>query len=821
MHDISEQRAFEQLILERDALLDTAAKVAQVLTKETDLTTAAQTAIRLIGERTGVDRVYVFENHSRPDSGILLMSQRFEWTRSGITPQIDNPELQNQPYDKFLSEWADALARGKAVGGLVRDLPQPTRAHMEAQDILSLLILPIVVDDEWFGFVGLDDCTAERIWTSAERAVLKTIANTLGGLFKRQRSEQALAESERRFRSLVFATAQVVWLANEAGEVTELSHAWADFTGQKPEEIFGWGWADAVHSDDRSRVAEAWRTHVASKTLYETEFRVRRRDGEYHWFASRATPVFDSDGAFVEWVGTCTNVNGQKQAEVARRQSEELYRTIVNTAQEGVWLLDQQARTTYVNERMAEMLGYTPEEMLGRAMFDFMDDDARAVAEANFERRRQGSREHHDFRFRRRDSSDLWTIISASPLASADGTFTGALGMITDITDRKRYEAELIAAKEKAEEMNRLKSSLLANMSHEIRTPLTSIIGFSEVLALDFSGEGKEIVGRIMQAGQRLLETLNSVLDLAQLESRSVNLRPETVDLGVFVHETAALFRQQAEDKGLTLEISISDEPVLARLDPAAAGRVLANLISNAIKFTREGGITMTAGASSHESWVRVQDTGVGIAPDFLPHLFEEFRQESDGLSRSHEGTGLGLTITNRLVHLMDGSIEVQSEKGEGTVLTVRFPRSDAGETASPPAATTSATSVPHRKKILAVEDSAETQLLLRLMLQERYELAAVRDLEEAVGAAASTMFDAFLVDINLSDSRTGFEVFQALRSMEGYAATPILACTAYALPGDRERFLEAGFDGYIAKPFVKEQILARLRKLLEPAGGV
>ncbi len=239
-----------------------------------------------------------------------------------------------------------------------------------------------------------------------------------------------------------------------------------------------------------------------------------------------------------------------------------------------------------------------------------------------------------------------------------------------------QYREELIEAKEEAEEMNRLKSAFLANMSHEIRTPLTSIIGFAEVLNEQDLGDANRFSELIEKSGTQLLETINSVLDLSKLEAGSMQPSFSPVELTELLNETVALFEARAEEEGVHFHATLPDPPVQATLDQGALQRILHNLLSNALKFTDEGGsVTLRAREKPESVVMEVEDTGIGIDPDFVPDLFEPFHQESSGTTRTHEGTGLGLSVTKQLIELMHGTIDVESTKGVGTCFTVRLPR--------------------------------------------------------------------------------------------------------------------------------------------------
>ncbi|MEM1043716.1 MAG: HAMP domain-containing sensor histidine kinase [Bacteroidota bacterium] len=252
-------------------------------------------------------------------------------------------------------------------------------------------------------------------------------------------------------------------------------------------------------------------------------------------------------------------------------------------------------------------------------------------------------------------------------------------GSVTDITDTLRFEAER-AARERTEEALRLKTVLLNNMSHELRTPLTGILGFSGVLVEEAPPDLKEFAHLIDRSARRLQDTLNSVLDLARLESGALELQPERLDVLAEAQGAGALLEPVAKQRGLSL--SVQCEAVQATLDRGALHRVLYNLVGNALKFTEEGEVWVEVGpgAAPRSVVLCVSDTGIGIDEAFLPKLYEEFEQASVGLEREHEGSGLGLAITKRLVSLMGGRIEVESEVGAGTTFSVTLP-------AEPPAA--------------------------------------------------------------------------------------------------------------------------------------
>ncbi len=251
------------------------------------------------------------------------------------------------------------------------------------------------------------------------------------------------------------------------------------------------------------------------------------------------------------------------------------------------------------------------------------------------------------------------------------------------LEQERRVTERLKEANAELRRANRLKDEFLANISHELRTPLASILGFADILDEELEEPQREFVQLIRESGDRLYNTLDALLDLAKFRAGMVELDYSTVDLVDEVDSVLQIFKPRAREKGLALDLAADEPSIQADLDTFCLERIMTNLIGNAIKFTEEGGVTVSVRQMEDEVEIRVADTGIGIEEDFLPNIFEAFRQESSGLSRSHQGVGLGLAITKRMVDLMAGEIEVQSRKGEGTEFILTFLRSQAQESAS------------------------------------------------------------------------------------------------------------------------------------------
>ncbi len=365
----------------------------------------------------------------------------------------------------------------------------------------------------------------------------------------------------------------------------------------------------------------------------------------------------------------------KRKAEEAMRASEAKFRAVVEHATDVVAVLDENGRIRYMSPASIQMMGVAPEFLIDSIAGDHLHDADRDAFERALSRGSEGKAGVIEVEARWRHANGMWRYLAfrGRDLEGFAG-IDGLLFNVTDVTDTKRVQTELMLAKEKAEGMVVLKDTFLTNMSHEIRTPLTGILGFAQILRSELDDEHLELVEHIQRSGQRLLNTLNAVLDLAELEALSARPELESVAVSYQVRETAHIVAPVAQLKNLTVTLELPNDEVYALANGNCLQRALTNLASNAVKFTEEGGVTISVRAEQSHIAITVSDTGVGISSEFMPTLFSEFTQESTGNARLHEGSGLGLAITRRLIDLMNGTISVESQKGRGTRFIVTLP---------------------------------------------------------------------------------------------------------------------------------------------------
>ncbi len=508
------------------------------------------------------------------------------------------------------------------------------------------------------------------------------------------------------------------------------------------------------------------------------------------------------------------------QVEAVERQKEE-YERLFLTSHDPIFLIQEEGSILKANPAAHRLVGCQEGALRGQSFSEFFCDPDRAD-DLCLLLQEEGSLDDVEAEMQRRDESVFIGNISASMYAhhTENGDESACQFIIRDISDTKAYEQQLIEARETAEEMNRLKSAFLANMSHEIRTPLASIIGYADLLDQQVPQELQPSVEVIHSSGQRLLRTLDSVLTLAKLQSGSMELRVEDVDVGELVHETIRDLRIEAERKELHFEFNEPDEPLVGRLDQDALVRIVSHLGHNAVKFTHEGAVEIDLETPDETGFVlTITDTGIGIDEATVPQLFEAFRQASTGRAREYEGSGLGLTLTRELVDLLDGSIAVSSEPGEGTTFRITIPwaRSDREEDSRTlhSAHEWGLNALPPNQRVLIVDDDPAVRGLIVEMLPASYEVDTAKRADEAISLTQEHAYDIVLLDINLRDSVNGVDIHRRFRQDKLLEDALIVAITAYAQTGDGEHFHELGFDGYVPKPFTRDVLYDNLVQVM------
>lgn len=493
----------------------------------------------------------------------------------------------------------------------------------------------------------------------------------------------------------------------------------------------------------------------------------------------------------------------------------------------------------YTNPKFTDVTGFFFEEVFGKQVNIFGDEDVTEVqANEVWYNIRNGHSWRGEVRNRRKNGEYYWESVFISPIMNENGDLNHILFMKDDLSFKKEMELELKRALDCAEEANKLKFNLLSNMSHELRTPLTGIIGFSSLLRDELSEtDHVEITDKILKSSKRLLVTLNSVLNLAEIESGNYPISLTEFNLGTYTRYFLTNYDKTASEKNLSFEINIQDDEINAVGDENLFKQILMHIVDNAIKFTNTGGIRIevTSGEDDQGSTsaiVKVIDTGIGINIEDQSKIFREFRQLSEGIRRNFEGSGLGLSVAKKMIKLMKGNILVESIVNNGSTFSIVLPgtkksqfESDLTIAVKPPknielrrTPVSPKISTPGKKLpyILSIEDNLLNSELVNLFLKNLFKVDSANSYAQALEKLRLNKYDALLIDINLGNGPSGIDVAKAIRNMPGYEFTPLVALTGYALLKDEKYLLQEGFNYYLHKPFDREDLINTLNKALK-----
>ncbi len=646
------------------------------------------------------------------------------------------------------------------------------------------------------------------------------------------RAEDALRLSEEQYRFAMEASNDGIWDFNLATNEFSYSDRWGEMLGYAQGDVKDMGcFCDKnTHPDDLERFQETFADYLEGRTdSYDIEFRLRAKGGDYKWIRSRGRIVErDHKGKPVRVVGAHTDISKRKQAEQAQMASEQRLRSLFENMDSGVAVYEARDNgNDFVfmdfNPKAEQISNRKREDVLGRSLRDlFPNIDSSELVIALRRVWESGVNEHLEPFYYQDDISKGWRENHIYRLPTGE-----VVAIYDDVTKRMQRREELIKAKEVAEAANQAKSEFLANMSHEIRTPLNGIMGMIQLLqSTELDDEQKEYVLDAILSTKRLTRLLSDILDISRVEAGKMVVRAEPFDLSKTIRRVIDLFQLTSKQSGVKLLYHL--DPTIPHQivgDTACLEQVLNNLVGNALKFTEAGSVNVDIHPlpvqHSNECKIlfSVSDTGIGIADDKFEMLFDSFTQVSEGYTKQYQGAGLGLAICKRLIDLVGGNMSVDSKLGEGTTFhfSITFGRPDV----SPPKPKVIKQKIePLVKpyKILSAEDDRVSSIALQRQLEKLgHKVTSVSNGHQAVEALRQESFDVVLMDVQMP-VMGGVEATQAIRSGEAgehNKQIPIIALTAFAMIGDKEKFLEVGMNDYAAKPVDIETLRIILGKVL------
>jgi PAS domain S-box-containing protein len=684
------------------------------------------------------------------------------------------------------------------------------------------------VDDKEQQFEWVFNRSGKLIFSDVNLSNFTVNGKKLAAAFIRDMTQRRIAEESNRklSRAVEYSPISIV-ITDIDANIEYVNPKFTNLTGYFPEEVLGTN--PKILSSGQTAPSvykEMWETLKAGETWYG-EFCNKKKNGELFWETAIISPIKDEAGKITHFIALKEDITEKKKTtEYLILQSK-----MLESIGQSVIAIKPDSTIMYQNSTAEKLFGWALDEVIGRNIIE-VGVPLEYISEAKqilFKLFNEGSFTG-ELIVKRKDESRLPVLISGSKVQNERGEIIGFIGVFTDLTEIKRKEAELKLAKDNAEEMNKLKTSFLANMSHELRTPLTGILGFTEILKDEVPDAGqREMVDYIRTSGQRLLSTFNSILDLSSIEANKYKVTYSDINIFSLLQREISLYKSAAEAKAVEIILEAPDQTSTINSDEHILTNIVSNLINNAIKFTNNGKITVGYYFSELFSVrslnIFVRDTGIGIPDDAKSLIFDEFRQVSEGLGRSYEGSGLGLAITSKFVKMLNGEINVFSKVGLGSEFVVKIPigqteeqsvKSQIDEVDFVSSKFEKVMGISDKIRILLVEDDESNSSFILHVLATKYSVDLADNGKTAIKMATDSFYDLILMDINLGLGMDGLLVSKTLRSIDKYASIPIIAITAYAMAGDKAKFLNEGLSDYIAKPFAISELLNIVSKHLK-----
>lgn len=637
------------------------------------------------------------------------------------------------------------------------------------------------------------------------------VSSAIRDVTVRKHVEDQLRKSDAQLRFIMDSMPQKIGTTKPNGEVDYFNPQVTEFTGLSYEQLKEWGWTQFIHPDDVTEHVSKWRSCVQLGIVFEFESRIRRHDGEYRWHFTRAIPMRDAAGRIVMWVGSNTDIHDIKETEAALQISEVRYRRLFEAAKDGILILDfTNGVIVEANPFMSDLLGYSCESFRGKELWEiglFKDRAANVAAVKALQE--TGYLRYEHLPLQSKAGATVEVEIVANAYREHDHQVIQC--NIRDITERSRLEKLLQVQTRELEELHLRKDEFLAMLSHELRSPLAPIANAVQLLSLQQDTESRtqqqarKIIERQLAKLQHLVDDL---LEVSRITSGRVQLRRVWVTINGIAQGATETVRPLILQRHHELSVSLPVDPIWLHADAARLEQVMINLLTNAAKYTEEGGkIWLTVEREQNECVIRVRDSGVGISPTLLPHVFDLFTQAERSLDRSQGGLGIGLALVERLTELHGGKVEAYSTVGEGSQFVVRLPAQSVEMSLAEqtPAVVNQGRPV---LRVLVVDDNVDTVLGFSLLLQAQgHEVRTAYDGMSIVRIAEEFRPNVIMLDIGLP-GLNGYEVAQQIREQPSGKNVILIALTGYGQDSDRQASAKAGFDHHLVKPVRFEQIV-------------
>lgn len=732
---------------------------------------------------------------SRKDEKIVNCNQK----TAELFRMDSSDELLGFSLSKFVTTKPDRPSTSKTFETSIADfsgMETKLYTHTGGEFWASFFVKDINVDHHQFHLVRIEDIT------------------------DRKHQEEATRASEEWLRKIIENSNDGIMLLDSQFRILFCSKVFSKITGYTDTHFINAPFQSILFEDDSAQIEDALeKTMMLHQDIPSIQFKMAVQRGEFVWVEASFTNKLN-DPVVRSIIINYRDISERRKITESLRESEDRYRSLFDNSPVGIVLFDKSLVVAASNERLAEIVGLEP----GRLQYFNLRTLTNPKVKRVFENTLLGERGFIEGGYDAPISGKrIHVSLKTTPLYNKQGELTGGIGILEDISLRKMAENEIRSAKEKAEQSNRLKSAFLTNMSHELRTPMNGILGYAQILHEEL-GDNKltEMANKIIRSGIRLMSTLNSILDLSLLESGEVKIVKKRIELGAFTALILKKFQTEAAERGLKLTQKGNKDLLYILADEKLLNQALSHLVDNALKFTEKGEVAISLDKEGNDTAViKITDTGTGIGEENFELIFQDFRQESEGYNRHFEGVGVGLPIVRKILDLLGITIQIESKKGVGTVFYLRVPLQDSlpQNVAPPPEpevplrVTKESEAADYR--VLLVEDNQMNVDLTVKFLKKYCSIDYEKDGASGVVACSQKQYDLILMDINLGFGINGVEAVEEIRKIEGYDSVPIVALTGYALKGDRELLLGKGFNYYLAKPFLRNELTDLVRSVL------
>jgi PAS domain S-box-containing protein len=637
---------------------------------------------------------------------------------------------------------------------------------------------------------------------------------------ERKKIELRVAQSESRFRGLFEKSPALISIHDLNGKLIDVNQTTLDVLGYSKDELLGKSLGDFLRQEGRLHIENDYKDIIEREGKDEGISVARTKAGEdVHLLYQNHLVSINNEEPYI--LGFAQDITASIMAELELKKSEEKYKRIIESMNLGLVEIDINGHIIYANSCFCQMTSYSQDDLINKSVaqvYETLNSDINV--QDTLSKRLSGEYDSYEMMITDKNGIQKWMLVSGAPVRDKNGMVKGAIGIHLEITKQKLLEADLRKAKDDAENSAQAKEMFLANMSHEIRTPLNAIIGIGGLLAKTKINEQQSFfLSTIQTAAQNLLVIINDLLDFSKMESGNLSFEEINFSITDLLRKTKQVLLYKAEEKGLSVDFDF--DPAIAPIligDPYRLNQVILNIVTNAIKFTEKGAITILCSVVSEEAdiqhvMIEIRDTGIGISEEFINSLFDKFAQEDNTITRKYGGTGLGMSISKELIEMMGGSLEVKSKKNVGTSFFVKLKLKKGQQSLNQISDVKQLnTDLLKEKKILLVEDNEMNRLLATTLLGHYgVEVDEAEDGKVAITKFNSKNYDLILMDLQMPEM-DGLQATEYIRKHLD-STIPIIALTANVFKEEQERCFKVGMNDFISKPFEENSFIQMITK--------